>query len=144
MDQLRLRAFREDDRSDLIALWEQCDLTRPWNDPSRDIDRKLARDPEHLLVAEGAEGGLIGSIMIGYEGHRGWVNYLAVRPDHQGTGLGRRLMAEAETRLAALGCPKVNLQVRATNTGAIGFYERLGYAVDQAVSMGKRLEHDDR
>lgn len=81
--------------------------------------------------------------MVGYEGHRGWINYLAVDPDHQRLGYGRALMAEAERLLRAEGCPKINLQIRATNQGVIEFYRRLGYAVDEVVSMGKRLEHDD-
>ena len=129
------------DREALVSLWSTCGLTRPWNNPHRDIDRKLARDGENLLVLE--EGGeLVGSIMVGYEGHRGWINYLAVRPDHQRRGLGRLLMTEAETRLRDLGCPKVNLQVRTSNEAARAFYREVGYVVDDAVSFGKRLEHD--
>jgi ribosomal protein S18 acetylase RimI-like enzyme len=85
---------------------------------------------------------LIGSVMVGYEGHRGWVNYLAVHPDHQRQGLGRLLMNEAERRLRDLGCAKVNLQVRASNETAREFYRQIGYTVDEAVSFGKRLEHD--
>jgi len=80
--------------------------------------------------------------MVGYEGHRGWVNYLAVHPDHQRQGLGRLLMDEAERRLRDLGCAKVNLQVRASNETAREFYRQIGYTVDEAVSFGKRLEHD--
>jgi len=82
--------------------------------------------------------------MVGYDGHRGWVNYLAVRPDHRGRGFGRLLMADAERRLRALGCAKLNLQVRGSNTAAIEFYRRLGFVVDDSVSLGLRLEHDAR
>jgi len=124
-----------------VALWSICELTRPWNNPHRDIDRKLARDGDNLLVLE-EDNQLIGSVMVGYEGHRGWVNYLAVHPDHQRQGLGRLLMNEAERRLRDLGCAKVNLQVRASNETAREFYRQIGYTVDEAVSFGKRLEHD--
>ncbi len=124
-----------------MSLWSICELTRPWNDPNRDIDRKLARDAENLLVLDD-DGRLIGSVMVGYGGHRGWVNYLAVHPDRRRQGLGRLLMDAAERRLRDLGCPKVNLQVRTSNEAAKDFYRRIGYSVDEAVSFGKRLEHD--
>jgi ribosomal protein S18 acetylase RimI-like enzyme len=81
--------------------------------------------------------------MAGYEGHRGWLNYVAVAPEHQRLGLGRAIVKEAERLLREAGCSKINLQVRTGNDGAIGFYRRLGYAVDEVVSMGKRLEHDN-
>jgi len=136
-----LRSYLPPDREGLVRLWSVCGLVRPWNDPDRDIDRKLARDPENLLVVE-HDGEVVGSVMVGYEGHRGWVNYLAVDPDHQGRGLGRRLMERAEEILGQLGCAKVNLQVRSSNEAAIGFYRRIGYSVDDSVSMGRRLEVD--
>jgi len=136
-----LRPYRPGDREALVSLWSVCDLTRPWNNPYRYIDRKLARDAENLLVLEAGEE-LIGSVMVGYDGHRGWVNYLAVHPDHRRQGLGRMLMDEAERRLGEIGCPKVNLQVRTSNEAARDFYRQIGYSVDEAVSFGKRLEHD--
>ncbi len=138
---LVLRSYRPGDREALVALWSICELTRPWNNPHRDIDRKLARDGDNLLVLE-EDNQLIGSVMVGYEGHRGWVNYLAVHPDHQRQGLGRLLMDEAERRLRDLGCAKVNLQVRTSNETARVFYRQIGYTFDEAVSFGKRLEHD--
>ena len=138
---LVLRSYEPGDREALVALWSICELTRPWNNPHRDIDRKLARDGDNLLVLE-EDNQLIGSVMVGYEGHRGWVNYLAVHPDHQRQGLGRLLMNEAERRLRDLGCAKVNLQVRASNETAREFYRQIGYTVDEAVSFGKRLAHD--
>ncbi len=134
----RVRTYLRSDREALIALWYACDLVRPWNDPGSDIGRKLTHDPDGLLVLE-LDGELVGSVMAGYEGHRGWVNYLAVGPHHQGKGFGSLLMSEAERRLAELRCPKVNLQVRATNQNVVAFYRRLGYRVDDAVSLGKRL-----
>jgi ribosomal protein S18 acetylase RimI-like enzyme len=136
-----IRPYRPADREELVDLWTQCALIRPWNDPDRDIDRKLARDPDNLLVLE-EDGALTGSVMVGYDGHRGWINYLAIRPGRQGRGHGRLLMAEAERRLAALGCAKVNLQVRASNRAAVEFYRRVGSQMDDVVSMGRRLEAD--
>jgi ribosomal protein S18 acetylase RimI-like enzyme len=137
-----IRAFLEDDTEGVVALWEACELTRPWNDPRKDIARKLAVQREWFLVAE-EDGRIVGSVMAGYDGHRGWVNYLAVDPSLQRSGLGRELMAEAERRLADAGCPKINLQVRGTNEAALGFYERIGYTRDDVVSLGRRLEPDD-
>jgi ribosomal protein S18 acetylase RimI-like enzyme len=136
-----LRCYQASDRDALVRLWSACGLLRPWNDPDRDIERKLAHDADGLLVLE-LDGRVAGSVMAGYDGHRGWVNYLAVDPAHQGKGFGTMLMAEAERRLALLGCPKVNLQVRTSNSQAVGFYQRLGYTADETVSMGKRLSHD--
>jgi ribosomal protein S18 acetylase RimI-like enzyme len=133
------RPFLTSDREPLVALWSACDLTRPWNDPNLDIDRKLASDAAGLLILE-EDGQVIGSVMAGYDGHRGWINYLAVRPDCRGRGLGRDLMAAAEGRLRALGCPKVNLQVRASNQAAVEFYRRIGYGLDDVLSMGRRLD----
>ena len=135
-----LRPYRHSDRDALVALWSACGLLRPWNDPDRDIARKLAHDDD-LLVLE-LDDRLIGSVMVGFDGHRGWVNYLAVDPRHQGNGHGATLMIEAERRLALRGCPKVNLQVRAASKQAVGFYQHLGYVVDEVVSLGKRLFDD--
>ena len=143
---LRVRTFGPDDERHVTALWEACGLTRPWNDPNRDIARRLAIDDGLFLVGEIVSAGerrIVASAMGGYEGHRGWVNYLAVSPDHRGRGHARTLMAELEARLLARGCPKINLQVREENTAALAFYERLGFAVDRSVSLGKRLIPDD-
>jgi ribosomal protein S18 acetylase RimI-like enzyme len=138
---VRVRSFREPDRGAVIELWQRCELTRPWNDPDRDIDRKLALDDGLLLVAE-APGGIVGTVMVGYEGHRGWANYLAVDPERRGERVGSSLMAAAEERLRAVGCPKLNLQVRRGNAGAVAFYEAIGFVEDDVVSMGKRLIED--
>lgn len=134
----RVRPYVPLDRRAVVALWSACELLRPWNDPDRDIERKLSHDGDGLLVLE-LDGRVVGSVMVGYEGHRGWVNYLAVDPARRGEGLGTLLMAEAERRLAQMGCPKVNLQVRAENGEVLAFYRRLGYLPDEVVSMGKRL-----
>jgi ribosomal protein S18 acetylase RimI-like enzyme len=137
-----LREFADADEPAVVALWRRCGLVRPWNDPHKDIARKRCVQRELFLVGE-QDGAIVGSVMGGYEGHRGWVNYLAVDDAHRRAGLGRALMAEVEARLRALGCPKLNLQVRDDNAGALAFYERIGFARDASVSLGKRLERDD-
>jgi ribosomal protein S18 acetylase RimI-like enzyme len=139
---MKVREFADADEDAVVELWRRCGLTRPWNDPRKDIARKRRVQRELFLVAE-EDGAIVGSVMGGYEGHRGWVNYLAVAPELRRAGLGRRLMAEVESRLRALGCPKLNLQVRNDNAQALAFYERIGFAVDAAVSLGKRLERDE-
>jgi ribosomal protein S18 acetylase RimI-like enzyme len=140
-DSSSIRPFDGADRPALVALWASCDLLRPWNDPDHDVDRKLGQDPRGLLVLE-VGSLLVGAIMVGYDGHRGWVNYLAVHPDYRRRGYGERLMAAAERYLDELGCPKVSLQIRRSNQAVIDFYQRLGYSVDDVVSMGKRLIED--
>ena len=138
---VRVRPFADDDEDAVVALWEAAGLTRPWNDPHRDIARKKRVQRELFLVAED-DGALVGTAMAGYDGHRGWVYYLAVAPGRQGAGLGRTLMREAESRLLQLGCPKVNVQIRSGNEGVGAFYDRLGYTPDAATSLGKRLIPD--
>lgn len=138
---MQIRPFTDTDTDAVIALWQACGLTRPWNDPLRDIQRKLTVQRELFLVGE-VDGRLVASAMAGYDGHRGWVNYLAVVPDAQGLGYGRAMMAYIEAALLARGCPKLNLQVRSSNTAVLAFYRQLGYAQDEAVSLGKRLIPD--
>ena len=138
---LDIRPFRPEDEDAVIRLWQDCDLLRAANDPHRDIERKLAVQPDLFLVGLLA-GRIVAGVMAGYEGHRGWLNYLAVAPDHRRRGFGRELVAEAERRLSELGCPKINLQVRHANAQAMEFYRRLGFAVDEVASMGKRLCDD--
>jgi ribosomal protein S18 acetylase RimI-like enzyme len=140
---METRCFRPEDESSVVALWQQCDLVRPWNDPHRGICRKLKVNPEWFLVGL-VDGQVVATVMAGYEGHRGWLNYLAVVPEFQRRGLARQIVAEAERLLRKAGCPKINLQFRTSNQPVIEFYRRLGYSVDDVVSMGKRLEHDDR
>lgn len=139
---MHIRPFRPADEAAVIELWQRCELTRPWNDPRQDIQRKLQLQPELFLVGE-HDGQRVASAMAGYEGHRGWVNYLAVCPTHRRQGLARQLMTHIEQRLLELGCPKLSLQVREGNAQALAFYERLGYRVDAVVSLGKRLIADD-
>ena len=138
---MRIRAFRAADERAVVALWHECGLTRPWNDPHKDIARKLHVQPELFLVGE-LEGRVVASVMAGYEGHRGWVNYLAVSPACRGRGFARALMQQVEGLLLERGCAKLNLQVRNTNTAALDFYRHLGYMQDDSVSLGKRLIAD--
>jgi ribosomal protein S18 acetylase RimI-like enzyme len=138
---LQIRPFCRDDETAVVSLWQACNLVVPHNNPHRDIARKLRVNPEWFLVGE-LGGKIIATCMAGYEGHRGWINYLAVAPAHQRRGYARRIMEEAERLLRQAGCPKVNLQVRASNRGVIEFYRNVGFEVDKVVSMGKRLESD--
>lgn len=142
MNSLLIRPYAASDQTAVVALWQACDLVRPVNDPLKDIQRKLNTQPELFLVAE-LEGTIVGTAMAGYEGHRGWINYLAVSPPLQKGGLGRQLMDHAERLLRERGCPKINLQVRTSNRGVIAFYERLGFVQDDVVSLGKRLVTDE-
>jgi ribosomal protein S18 acetylase RimI-like enzyme len=135
---LRIRAFAAGDEAAVVALWQACGLTRPWNDPRRDIATKLAEQPELFLVGLVDER-LVASAMAGFDGHRGWVYYLAVDPAHRRAGHGRALMREAERLLLERGCPKINLLVRSGNAQVIDFYRRLGYTVDDVTSLGRRL-----
>jgi hypoxanthine-DNA glycosylase len=133
--------FRPADEAPVVALWRKCGLTRPWNDPHKDIARKLAEQPELFLVGT-VNDKVIASAMAGYDGHRGWVYYLAVSPRHRRKSYGRALMQEIERRLTERGCPKINLLVRSSNQDVIEFYRRLGYVQDEVASLGKRLIHD--
>ena len=139
---LQIRAYQEPDESAVIALWQRCELVKAWNDPRKDIARKLAVQRELFLVGV-ADGSVVASVMLGYEGHRGWMNYLAVDPAFRRRGFGGELVAYAERVLLAAGCPKLNLQVRASNALVIEFYRRLGYVEEDRVSLGKRLQHDE-
>lgn len=140
---IQIRAFEDADEPAVVALWQRCGLTRPWNDPAKDIRRKTAEQPGLFgVMVDGDE--VVGTVMAGYEGHRGWINYLAVDPSRRQQGLGRQLMDWSEARLRERGCPKINLQVRRGNEAVLAFYAALGYAEDDVVSLGKRLEHDDR
>lgn len=138
---MHIRAYQPRDEAAVVRLWEECGLVRPWNDPRRDIARKLSEQPELFLVGE-ADGRIMATAMAGFDGHRGWIYYLAVAPGYQGNSYGRQLMQEVERMLAARGCPKLNLQVRGTNQEAIEFYRKLGYVEDEVVSLGRRLIQD--
>ena len=137
-----IRAFQDQDEAEVIGLWERCGLLRPWNDPRKDIARKLAVQRELFLVGSVGDR-IVATVMAGYDGHRGWINYLAVDPAHRRQGLARQLLADVEQHLRAAGCAKINLQIRHDNLDAIAFYRSVGFAEDAVVSMGKRLERDE-
>lgn len=137
-----VRPYRPADEGALVRLWQACGLTRPWNDPRRDIERKKSVQPQLFLVAVQGDV-LVGSVMGGYDGHRGWAYYLAVLPEYRKRGIARHMMRALETALKALGCPKINLMVRSSNAAAHGFYQGLGYDRDAVVTLSKRLIPDE-
>jgi ribosomal protein S18 acetylase RimI-like enzyme len=139
---MKIREFADADADEVVALWQRCGLARPWNDPHKDIARKRAVQRDLFLVAE-LDGAIVGSVMGGYDGHRGWVYYLAADESQRRSGLGRALMAEVEARLRRLGCAKINLLVRSDNASVLDFYAKLGFVQDGSVSLGKRLQRDD-
>ncbi len=136
-----IEQYKSEYESAVIELWWKCNLLRPQNDPKKDIARKMKVNPELFLV--GVEGNkVIATVMGGYDGHRGWVNYVGVDPAYQKTGVGRQMMDALEDKLKAIGCPKFNLLVRKDNIGAIEFYKKLGFIPDDCILMGKRLIPD--
>ena len=139
---MKIRAFDIADQAAVIELWQACALVVPWNDPVKDIARKLKVDADLFLVGESG-GEIVATVMGGYEGHRGWINYLAVSPQHQRKGYGREIMEFVEQRIQQKGCPKINLQIRGSNTQAGAFYQAIGYDIEDAIGLGKRLEPDN-
>ena len=133
--------YDERHRADVISIWQQCGLTRPWNDPAKDIDRKLTDKNGAFLVMQ-LEDRVIGSVMVSYDGHRGSIYYLSIDPEFQSAGLGQMMMQRCEAFLLELGCPKINLFVRRGNEQVMKFYEKLGFTEDEAVPLGKRLIPD--
>lgn len=141
--ELNIRPFFESDEMAVAGLWREIFPDAPtWNRAESDIQRKLAVQRELFLVAV-KDQELVGTAMAGYDGHRGWVYYVAVSPNHRRRGIGSALMAEVEGRLAGMGCPKLNLQVRATNHEVVAFYRQLGYKIEERLSMAKRLDKYD-
>jgi len=139
---LKIRSYQKYDEGTVIKLWQDCGIVVPWNDPQRDIDRKLSTQPKLFLIGL-INDKIVATAMVGYEGHRGWVNYLAVHPDFQRQGFGKQMMIEAERRLFKMECPKLQVQIRDTNAGVIKFYRKLGYLQDEVVNLGKRLISDE-
>lgn len=125
-----------------VELWGQAGLTRPWNDPGDDVRRAL-EGPASTVLAGTADGALVATAMVGHDGHRGWVYYLAVAPEQQGHGHGRAMMAACESWLLEREVPKMNIMVRGNNGAARSFYERLGYATDDVVVLSLRLDTPD-
>lgn len=137
---MNIRSYRQADESDVIELWREVFPSAPArNDPLQDIALKLSEQPEYFLVAV-VDGALVGTAMAGFDGHRGWVYYVAVHSSYQRRGIGSAMMREVESTLSHSGCPKVNLQIRASNAEVQAFYESLGYEVEERISMGKQLD----
>ena len=139
MPPLVIRAFREKDRKPLVALWRACDLTRPWNPPDRDIDFCRRSGHGRIFVATVA-GRIVGSVMAGHDGHRGWLYYVAAAPDLQKSGIGKALTRHAEAWLRKLGVPKVMLLIRPENKRVRRFYEAIGYELEPRILMTRRLD----
>ncbi|EHC54671.1 Acetyltransferase YpeA [Salmonella enterica subsp. enterica serovar Inverness str. R8-3668] len=151
---MEIRVFRQEDFEEVITLWERCDLLRPWNDPEMDIERKVNHDVSLFLVAE-VSGEVVGTVMGGYDGHRGSAYYLGVHPEFRGRGIANALLnrlekkkliargCPKEKKLIARGCPKIQIMVRDDNDVVLGMYERLGYEHSDALSLGKRLIEDE-
>ncbi|WDP88681.1 MAG: GNAT family acetyltransferase [Desulfobacter sp.] len=135
---LSISPFREADRDQVVALWQRCGLTVQWNDPNKDIDRKMAEAPDLFLLAR-LRDQVIGTCMAGYDGHRGWFYYLGTAPEFRGNGVAAALVRRGESALAQLGCPKINLMVRKSNTEVLEFYKGQGYGDDPVLVLSKRL-----
>jgi len=137
--EISIRPFRETDQDNVITLWKKVfPDAQPHNNPARDIRTKREVQPELFLVAV-LEDQVVGTAMAGFDGHRGWVYYLGVAPEFQRQGIGTSLMKRVESRLIGLGCPKLNLQIRANNAEVQSFYESLEYNAEDRLSMGKKL-----
>lgn len=137
--EVEIRDLQAQEAEAAVALWEACGLTRPWNDPHADLSRALGGASSTVLVAwESAR--LVGTAMVGQDGHRGWVYYLAVTPGQRRGGVGRQLMGAAEAWLAQRGVPKIQLMVRNANAAALGFYAALGYTDQECVTLGRFLD----
>ena len=134
---------RPDDEADVIALWEACGLTRPWNNPAADFARAVGGPASAVLVQREGEA-LAASVMVGHDGHRGWVYYLAVAPARRRTGLGRAMMDAAEAWLRVRGAPKLQLMVREDNAAALDFYEALGLERQRVATLGRFLDPESR
>ena len=136
-----IRSYLPDDENSVIEIWRKCDLVKPWNNPKQDIERKLDVNPELFLVGS-VDNRVVATVMGGYDGHRGWIYYLAVDPAYQKMGLGRQIMEAIEQKILATGCPKINLQIRVDNNKVMEFYKNIGYETEDRISMGKRLVED--
>ena len=141
LQDLAIRPFHPSDETAIIALWHACGLTRPWNDPRKDVARKLSVQSDLFLVGT-VDGVIVATLMGGYDGHRGWINYLAVSPAHRRRNYATALMRAVERKLLAMGCPKINLLIRSENVAVKHFYHSLGFEQDAVISMGKRLIAD--
>ncbi len=142
MSELHIRPYNQTDQERVIQLWLESGLVVPHNNPIQDIQRKLSIQPQWFLVGTISDT-IVGSCMAGYEGHRGWINYLAVAQSERRQGYAAQLIAHSETLLKQAGCPKISLQIRRSNKDVINFYQKIGYAEDDVISMGKRITGED-
>lgn len=138
---MEIRIFKQDDFEAVVMLWERCDLLRPWNDPETDIERKQYHDADLFLIAE-VSGEVVGTVMGGYDGHRGAAYYLGVHPDFRGRGIANALINRLEKKLMARGCSQIGIILGADNDAVIGMYEKLGYEEQDIVCITKRLIED--
>ena len=138
---MNIKPYHPDNQQAVINLWQACNLVVAWNDPVKDIQRKMLVDPDLFLIGELSED-IVATVMGGYEGHRGWINYLAVSPEHQRKGYARAMMQQVEVLILQKGSPKINLQVRSNNIDVIQFYQAIGYDNEDAVGLGKILIPD--
>ncbi len=141
MQHLNIRTYLPEDQLDVITLWQECGLIVPWNNPETDIAAKHLDSPELFFVGE-LQDALIASCMAGYDGHRGWIYFLAVKPDCRHRAIASKILAHAESTLAALGCRKVELMIRNANKGIITFYEKNDYKPEPVMVLSKRLFED--
>jgi ribosomal protein S18 acetylase RimI-like enzyme len=137
--EIEVRPYRAADEAEVVALWTRVfPDPRAWNQPAAYIRRKLAVQAELFLVGT-LRGHVVATVLAGFDGVRGWIYHLAVVPEQRRHGFGAAMMAAAEARLGALGCPKINLQIMRTNAEVVRFYERIGYGIEDRISMGKRV-----
>ncbi|MBI9114100.1 GNAT family acetyltransferase [Sanguibacter suaedae] len=145
---VRIAEIEDADVEQVLDLWDSCGLTRPWNDARADLAAARTTETATVLVAreeagaaaDGGRGPAVGTVMAGYDGHRGWLYYVAVDPSRQGTGIGRSLVVAAEAWLVAQGAVKIQLMVRSTNEGVAGFYAALGYTDAGCAVLGRRVD----
>jgi ribosomal protein S18 acetylase RimI-like enzyme len=140
---LTIRPYQASDKKSVIALWTASGLVVPWNNPVKDIERKLKKDPELFFVGL-IRDQIVGTCMAGYDGHRGSLYYLATHPDFRKKGIATTLIRHAQEKLSSLGCPKINLMVRHTNENVLSFYKKLGYLDDPVAVLGVRLIPDSQ
>ncbi|XOL94713.1 GNAT family acetyltransferase [Enterobacter hormaechei] len=139
---MEIRVFRQEDFEEVITLWERCDLLRPWNDPEMDIERKVNHDVSLFLVAE-VNGEVVGTVMGGYDGHRGSAYYLGVHPEYRARGIANALLNRLEKETDRPWLPENQIMVREDNDVVLGMYERLGYEHADVLTLGKRLIEDE-
>ena len=138
MGEINIRPYQDRDEPEVIDLWHRCNLVVPQNDPGKDIAMKRSVQPELFLVGTLSRR-IVSTAMAGYDGHRGWIYYLAVSPDFRGNGFARQMMERVEQTLRVLGCRKINIQVRSSNKSVLSFYVYMGFSVDDVISLGKKI-----